>query len=54
VDLLKASGKSFEFPVEWGIDLASEHERWLAEEHVGRPVILMNYPRDIKAFYMRP
>lgn len=53
VDLLKASGKSFEFPVEWGIDLASEHERWLAEEHVGRPVILMNYPRDIKAFYMR-
>ena len=53
VDLLKASGKSFEFPVEWGVDLASEHERWLAEEHVGRPVILMNYPRDIKAFYMR-
>ncbi len=53
VELLKGAGKSFEFPVEWGIDLASEHERWLAEEHVGRPVILMNYPKDIKAFYMR-
>jgi len=53
VELLKASGKAFEFPVEWGSDLQSEHERWLAEEHVGRPVILMNYPREIKAFYMR-
>ena len=53
IELLKASGKSFEFPVEWGSDLQSEHERWLAEEHVGRPVILMNYPKDIKAFYMR-
>ena len=53
VELLKASGKAFEFPVEWGTDLQSEHERWLAEEHVGRPVILMNYPREIKAFYMR-
>ena len=50
---LKASGKAFEFPVEWGMDLQSEHERWLAEEHVGRPVILMDYPKDIKAFYMR-
>lgn len=53
IERLKASGKTFEFPVEWGVDLASEHERWLAEEHVGRPVILMNYPKDIKAFYMR-
>ncbi|QFU74562.1 asparagine--tRNA ligase [Halioglobus maricola] len=53
VDILKNCGKKFEFPVEWGIDLASEHERFLAEEHVGRPVVLMNYPRDIKAFYMR-
>jgi asparaginyl-tRNA synthetase len=53
IDILKASGRNFEFPVEWGTDLASEHERFLCEEHVGRPVVLMNYPRDIKAFYMR-
>ena len=46
-------GKKFEFPVSWGCDLQSEHERWLTEEHVGRPVVLMNYPKDIKAFYMR-
>ena len=45
--------QDFEFPVSWGIDLQSEHERYLAEEHVGRPVVVMNYPRDIKAFYMR-
>ena len=43
----------FEFPVEWGLDLQSEHERYLTEKHVGRPVIVMNYPKDIKAFYMR-
>ena len=53
VALLKSSGRAFEFPVEWGTDLQSEHERWLAEEHVGRPVVLMNYPKEIKAFYMR-
>jgi asparaginyl-tRNA synthetase len=53
VDILKASGQQFEFPVAWGTDLASEHERYLCEQHVGRPVVLMNYPRDIKAFYMR-
>ncbi|MFT5431833.1 MAG: asparaginyl-tRNA synthetase [Myxococcota bacterium] len=53
VTALKASGQKFEFPVEWGMDLQSEHERWLVETHVGRPVILMNYPKDIKAFYMR-
>ena len=53
VAALKKSGKRFEFPVEWGIDLQSEHERWLTEEHVGRPVVVMNYPKDIKAFYMR-
>lgn len=53
IRLLLASGKSFEFPVSEGVDLQSEHERWLAEEHVGRPVILMNYPKEIKAFYMR-
>jgi len=53
VSLLEASGQKFEYPVSWGVDLQSEHERWLTEAHVGRPVVLMNYPRDIKAFYMR-
>ncbi|MEG3768545.1 asparagine--tRNA ligase [Alteromonas sp. 14N.309.X.WAT.G.H12] len=53
IDILKASGKKFEFPVEWGVDLSSEHERYLAEEHVGAPIIMQNYPKDIKAFYMR-
>jgi asparaginyl-tRNA synthetase len=50
---LEKSGKTFEFPVKWGMDLQSEHERWLTEEHVGRPVVVMNYPKEIKAFYMR-
>ena len=50
---LEKSGKSFEFPVRWGIDMQSEHERWLTEEYVGRPVVVMNYPKEIKAFYMR-
>lgn len=53
IEILKNSGQKFEFPVEWGIDLASEHERYLAEEHVGAPIIMQNYPKDIKAFYMR-
>lgn len=53
VKALEKSGKKFEFPVQWGIDLQSEHERWLTEEHVGRPVVVMDYPKDIKAFYMR-
>jgi len=53
ITILEKSGKSFEYPVNWGLDLQSEHERFLAEEHVGRPVILMNYPSAIKAFYMR-
>ncbi|MGQ7847487.1 asparagine--tRNA ligase [Granulosicoccus sp. 3-233] len=53
IALLEKSGKRFEYPVSWGLDLQSEHERWLAEEHVGRPVILQNYPKEIKAFYMR-
>lgn len=53
ISILENSGQSFDFPVAWGRDLQSEHERYLAEQHVGRPVILMNYPRDIKAFYMR-
>ena len=47
-----ANGKKFEFPCEWGDDLASEHERFLVEEHFKRPVILTNYPKAIKAFYM--
>jgi asparaginyl-tRNA synthetase len=46
-------GASFEFPVAWGMDLQSEHERYLTEQLVGRPVIVMNYPKEIKAFYMR-
>ena len=50
---LEKSGKKFEFPVHWGIDLQSEHERWLTEEHVKAPVVVMNYPKEIKAFYMR-
>jgi len=53
ISILEKCGKSFEFPVSWGVDLQSEHERYLTEEHIGRPVILMNYPKDIKAFYMR-
>jgi asparaginyl-tRNA synthetase len=46
-------GVKFDFPVRWGIDLQSEHERWLTETYIGRPVAVMNYPKDIKAFYMR-
>jgi asparaginyl-tRNA synthetase len=53
VSILQKSGKKFEFPVRWGMDLQSEHERYLTEEHVGRPVVVMNYPKEIKAFYMR-
>ena len=53
VDILSRANKNFEFPVEWGLNLQSEHERYLAEEHVGRPVVVMNYPEEIKAFYMR-
>ncbi len=53
IDLLKKSGKKFEYPVEWGIDLQSEHERYLTEEVYKKPVFLKNYPKDIKAFYMR-
>lgn len=53
IEILQNCGKTFEFPVEWGIDLASEHERFLAEEHFKAPVIVKNYPKDIKAFYMR-
>ncbi|MBD5346638.1 MAG: asparagine--tRNA ligase [Bacteroides sp.] len=53
IEILKASGKKFEFPVEWGVDLQSEHERYLVEEHFKRPVILTDYPKEIKAFYMK-
>ena len=53
VNILRASGKRFEFPVEWGRDLQSEHERFLTEQHVGGPVVVMNYPQELKAFYMR-
>ncbi len=53
IDILKKSGRTFNFPVEWGVDLQSEHERYLAEEHCKKPVILYNYPEKIKAFYMR-
>jgi asparaginyl-tRNA synthetase len=53
IEILAASGESFEFPVQFGVDLASEHERYLTERHVGRPVVVTNYPREIKAFYMR-
>lgn len=48
-----AGGKKFEFPVKWGADLQTEHERFLTEEHFKQPVVLMNYPKEIKAFYMR-
>jgi asparaginyl-tRNA synthetase len=53
VRLLEASGQPFEFPVAWGSDLQSEHERYLTERKIGRPLFVVNYPRDIKAFYMR-
>ncbi|BAJ01984.1 asparagine--tRNA ligase [Shewanella violacea] len=53
VEILKNCGKKFEYAVEWGIDLQSEHERYLAEEHFKAPVVVKNYPKDIKAFYMR-
>ena len=53
IALLQASGQKFEFPVEWGLDLQTEHERWLTEQHVGRPVVVTNYPEQIKSFYMR-
>ena len=50
---LEAAKRTFEFPVRWGVDLQSEHERYLTEEVVGRPVVVANYPKEIKAFYMR-
>ena len=53
VDILLKSGKKFEYPVQWGIDLQSEHERFLVERHFNKPVILFDYPRSIKPFYMK-
>ncbi|MCJ3563011.1 asparagine--tRNA ligase, partial [Klebsiella pneumoniae] len=53
VTILENCGKQFENPVYWGVDLSSEHERYLAEEHFKAPVVVKNYPKDIKAFYMR-
>ena len=53
VELLKASGKQFQYPVEWGIDLQTEHERYLTEEIFKKPIFVTDYPKDIKAFYMR-
>ncbi|MCC7381441.1 MAG: asparagine--tRNA ligase [Deltaproteobacteria bacterium] len=53
IKILENAKKKFEFPVKWGADLQTEHERYLTEEHVGRPVVVMNYPEKIKAFYMR-
>ena len=53
IEILKKATKKFEFPIEWGKDLQSEHERYLAEEHFKKPVILIDYPKEIKSFYMR-
>ena len=53
ISILEKSGKSFEYPVSWGIDLQSEHERFLTDEYVKGPAVVVNYPKDIKAFYMR-
>ncbi len=53
IKILEESGEKFEFPVSWGVDLQSEHERYLVEKHFKRPVIMTDYPKDIKAFYMK-
>ena len=53
VAILEASGEKFEYPVAWGVDLQAEHERYITEKHVQGPVILYNYPKEIKSFYMR-
>jgi asparaginyl-tRNA synthetase len=53
VELLKKSGAEFKYPVEWGCDLQTEHERYLTEKHFGTPVFVTDWPREIKAFYMR-
>jgi asparaginyl-tRNA synthetase len=53
IGVLERSNEKFEFPVQWGVDLQSEHERYLTEKYAKKPVIVMNYPKTIKAFYMR-
>ncbi|HHX60000.1 MAG TPA: asparagine--tRNA ligase, partial [Epulopiscium sp.] len=53
VEILKASDKAFEYPVFWGCDLQTEHERYLTEDHFKKPVFVTDYPKEIKAFYMR-
>ena len=53
IKVLESASQSFEFPVRWGADLQSEHERYITEQHVGGPAVIVNYPKDIKAFYMR-
>jgi asparaginyl-tRNA synthetase len=53
IELLKKASKQFQYPVEWGLDLQTEHERFLSEKYARRPVVVMNYPDEIKAFYMR-
>ncbi|HEY4145559.1 asparagine--tRNA ligase [Pinirhizobacter sp.] len=53
VEILRNCGQKFDYPVAWGVDLQTEHERYLAEKHIGRPVVVMNYPEAIKSFYMR-
>jgi asparaginyl-tRNA synthetase len=53
IQMLERANEKFEFPVNWGVDLQSEHERYLIEKYVKKPVIVMNYPKDIKAFYVR-
>src|SRR5213082_539506 len=53
IRVLERSNQKFEFPVKWGVDLQSEHERYLTEQYAKKPVVVMNYPKDIKAFYMR-
>ena len=53
IELLKKSGKQFDYPVDWGLDLQTEHERYLTDEVFKRPVFVINYPKDIKSFYMK-
>jgi len=53
IEVLERSNEKFEFPVNWGVDLQSEHKRYLTEQYAKKPVIVMNYPKAIKAFYMR-
>ena len=53
IEILKKSGQTFQYPVEWGLDLQSEHERYITEQVLGKPVFIINYPKHIKSFYMK-